>query len=159
MGKVEDFLTPDFEWDTSRWGRIQQGMREMAVLLRKDVAAKDLAWLLQLDASSLTGWKNGSRPSEASMDRLAGLFSGLGLTRYTARYLDYGDELVSDGEKYPSSGAVLRVAESERVYDGDLGSGSYKAAASPRKPRPTAGPSRRKKALPENEPSRKKRGA
>jgi transcriptional regulator with XRE-family HTH domain len=79
-------------WIETRWGRVNQGRRELGVALAKDVSVEKLADLIGLKSPSLWGWKAGSRPKEESMDALEKLFLGAGLTRYTKRFLDYGPE-------------------------------------------------------------------
>lgn len=93
---------PDPDWAATVWSRIDQGRRELAAVLRKDVTVEKLAELINRSGPSLTAWKIGeSRPKRASLDALEELFLGAGLTRFTARFLDYGPE--KEGQKLPPS--------------------------------------------------------
>ena len=102
IANTKKFLVPDLEAERSVWGRIDQGRRELAVALRKDVTVEKLAELIDLRGPSLAQWKNGgSRPTRANVEKLSRLFIAAGLSRYTPQYLDYGeDELPS---KAPSA--------------------------------------------------------
>lgn len=91
MRKVKSELRPDRTWETTRWGRFEQGLRELAVVLGREVTVQDFARHIGLTSSSLNGWKNGSRPREQNLERVAAAFAHFGLDRFSARYLDYGD--------------------------------------------------------------------
>lgn len=91
---TEDFLVPDSGWSATIWGRIDQGRRELAAHLRKDVTVERFAELIGRAGPSLTAWKNGeARPKRDSLEALEKLFLGAGLSRFTARFLDYGPEV------------------------------------------------------------------
>lgn len=111
MGNTKNILSHSNEWSLTRWGRIEQGIRELAVALGRDIDAQEFARMLELDPSSLTGWRKGSRPSQANMEKMVGLFHKAGLTRYTAQFIDYGDE--SARETVERKPYPLRVAESK----------------------------------------------
>lgn len=89
----KDFLVPDPNWAGTVWSRIDQGRRELAATIRKDVTVEKLAELINRAGPSLTAWKNGeSRPKRDSLEALERLFVSAGLTLYTARFLDYGPD-------------------------------------------------------------------
>jgi transcriptional regulator with XRE-family HTH domain len=92
IGKTKSFLVPNPEAESTVWGRIDQGRRELAAILRKDVTVEKLAELIGLAPPSLAGWKRGSRPKRESLEALEKLFVAAGLHRYTAKYLDYGED-------------------------------------------------------------------
>jgi transcriptional regulator with XRE-family HTH domain len=93
IGKTKIFLAPDLGSESTIWGRIQQGRRELAVVLRRDVSVEKLAELIGLKAPSLYQWGSGaSKPTRESLEKLAKLFIAAGLSRYTAKYLDYGED-------------------------------------------------------------------
>ncbi len=90
---LKRFLVPDLEAERTVWGRIDQGRRELAVALRKDVTVEKLAELIDLRGPSLAQWKSGKyRPTRPNVEKLERLFVGAGLHRYTAQYIDYGTE-------------------------------------------------------------------
>lgn len=93
IAKTKDFLSPDPAWELSFWGRLSQGRRELAVLLRKDVTAGKLAKLIGATGPTMTGWKRGSQPKKKNLEALEKLFRKVGLGQYTARYLDWGPTL------------------------------------------------------------------
>ena len=97
IGKFKIFLTPDLSSQTTVWGRIEQGRRELAVALMRDVTTEKLGELIGLSAPSLYQWGSGrSKPTEGSLEKLARLFQSAGLSRYSTKYLRYGeDELPS----------------------------------------------------------------
>jgi transcriptional regulator with XRE-family HTH domain len=92
IGKTKSFLVPDPEGEATIWGRVDQGRRELAAVLRKDVTVEKLAELIGLAGPSLAAWKRGSRPKKDSLEKLAKVFLAAGLYRYTAKYLDYGED-------------------------------------------------------------------
>lgn len=93
IAKTKDFLSPDPAWELSFWGRLSQGRRELAVLLRRDVTAEKLAELIGATGPTMTGWKRGSQPKKKKLEALEKLFREAGLGQYTARYLDWGPSL------------------------------------------------------------------
>lgn len=92
IANTKKFLVPDSEAEGTVWGRIDQFRRELAVVLRKDVTVEKLAELIELSGPSLNGWSNGARPKRENLEKLARLALAVGLTRYTAKYLDYGED-------------------------------------------------------------------
>lgn len=104
IAKSKDFLVPDFSVERTRWGRIDQGRRELAVALRKDVTVEKLAELIGRSGPSLAQWKTGeSLPTRDSLNRLEKLFLSAGLHRYTAKYLEYGGGEETDEPDLESS--------------------------------------------------------
>lgn len=106
-------MEPDRSWELTRWGRIDQARRELAAVLGKDVSVEKLAELIGLAGPSLWGWKQGSRPKEASIEALEKILVGAGLTRFTRHYIDYGPESgvaearYRDGLQQAAAAAVL----------------------------------------------------
>lgn len=91
IAATKKFLVPDWGAEKTVWGRIDQGRRELAVQLRKDVTVEKLAELIGRRGPSLAQWKSGSsRPTRKSLESLEKLFFSAGLHRYSAQYLDYG---------------------------------------------------------------------
>lgn len=104
IGKHKIFLTPDLGAESTVFGRIDQGRRELTVALRKDITIEKLAELVDLSAPSMYQWKSGrSKPTKESLERLAKLFTAAGLSRYTAKYLDYGED------ELPSKAPAVRL--------------------------------------------------
>lgn len=89
---TDELLGPDRSWEETRWGRIDQGRRELAAVLGKDLTMDMLARAIGLTQPSLSGWKSGGRPKPGSLEALARVFSRAGLERFTARFLDWGDQ-------------------------------------------------------------------
>lgn len=131
-------------WELTRWGRIDQGRRELAVVLGKDVSVDKFAELIGLSGPSLQGWKQGSRPKEASMEALERVFLGAGLARYTRRYIDYG------------SGSPESIAET--VYRDQLQQAEATKVAEPEPPYPVRRTGQRKPKPPRGG-GKKRRGA
>jgi transcriptional regulator with XRE-family HTH domain len=93
IGKNKIFLKADSDSERTMWGRIEQGRRELAVALRRDISVEKLAELIELSAPSLYQWRSErSKPTEGSLEKLARLFQSAGLARYSIRYLRYGED-------------------------------------------------------------------
>lgn len=104
IGSLKKFLVPDLESEKSVWGRIDQGRRELAVALRRDVPVEKLAELIDLRGPSLAQWKSGRyRPTRPNVEKLSRLFIAAGLSRYTPQYLDYGED------ELPSKAPAVRL--------------------------------------------------
>ena len=101
---LKKFLVPDLEAERSIWGRIDQGRRELAVALRRDVSVEKLAELIELKGPSLAQWKSGKyRPTRPNVEKLSALFIAAGLSRYTPQYIDYGED------ELPSKAPAVRL--------------------------------------------------
>lgn len=88
---LKNFLEPSRTWEQTVWGRIDQGRRELAVALGRDVSSEKLAELIGLSGASLNGWKRGSQPKKEHLEALERVFAKAHLFHLSARYLDYGE--------------------------------------------------------------------
>lgn len=97
-----------------------------------------LAKAIGLTQPSLSGWKSGGRPKPESLEALAKVFLRAGLERFTASFLDWGDQRAMVAEMASAGYATAAPVEVQIIEEATL---------------PLAAPRRRKKARRE-----KKRG-
>lgn len=96
IAKFSDVLKPSGEWLDTFWGRLNQGRRELAAMLGRDIDAAELARMLGLSGGTLTGWKQGAPPHRRNLNLLADFFKAAGLSRYTYVFLEHGIEVASE---------------------------------------------------------------
>lgn len=158
IDNLDDFLRPDETWDRTVWGRINQGRRELAAVLARDITFERLAGLIGRRQSSTSAWKKGSRPTRETLDALERVFLAAGLVQFTARFLDYGPNLADSEAEYRDGlqQAAGEAAQTARAEEGREAAELLnrprprRVAEAPPIPRsPTPGKGARKKPKPE----------
>lgn len=75
-----------------------------------------IAKAIGLTQPSLSGWKSGGRPKPGSLEALARLFLSAGLERFTASFLDWGDQrMASVAEAPPATPYVVAETRDEKA--------------------------------------------
>lgn len=89
---LADFWDVDTTAEATFIGRLEQGRRELAARLKRDVSIADIAEQAGMSGAAISNHKKkGTLPTRENMRQLASVFQRAGLARYDHRYLEEGD--------------------------------------------------------------------